>query len=141
MIADESKEMRLFRLYGELCSLDVGRIEERHPPEPDILAVVAGHGIAYELTEAVEPSYARKLSDMLKTHPLVRQAYAPLPSNVRRDLEAKHNGKMIDPCFRDGVSLRDREASLPAIFDLLLTISAFFGSEQLERIEKTRSRY
>lgn len=127
----ESKELPIFRHYCEIRKLDIERVEEQPPPQPDILAVVSGQGIAYELTEAVDPVHMRKLCDALKTPELVRKSVASLPSGKKRQLESNHYGKMITVCFHDGVTLRDREKSLPEVFDLLISIPADFGLNHL----------
>lgn len=132
----KSKELRVFHQYCEILGLDVERVEEPPPPEPDIRAVVDGKDIAYELTEAIDPAFASKFSEMLKTQELLRKSFASLSHEKRKQLEAKHDGKIIDLCFRDGVSLRDRNKSLPEIFDYLISIPAEFGMIQLERIEE-----
>ena len=132
----KSKELRVFHQYCEILGLDVERVEEPPPPEPDIRAVVGGKDIAYELTEAIDPAFASKFSEMIKTQELLSKSYASLSHEKRKQLEAKHHGKIIDLCFRDGVSLRDRNKSLPEIFDYLISIPAEFGMIQLERIEE-----
>lgn len=127
----ESKERRIFRHFCEIRKLDIERVEEQSPPQPDILAVVSGQGIAYELTEAVDPVHMRRLCDARKTPELVRKSFASLPSGKKKQLESNHHGKMITVCFHDGVTLRDRAKSLPEVFDLLISIPADFGLNHL----------
>jgi len=130
-----SREMRAFRQFAELHGANFSDVEERSPPEPDILAVVDDARLAFELTEAVEPAYARKLSDMHKTPKLVRDGYDALSDEKRHQIETAHSGKMIDPCFHTAVSLRDRAKALNEIFEYIADIPAEFGSHGLERVE------
>ena len=132
----ESKELRVFHQYCTILGLEVERVEEPSPREPDIRAVVDGKDIAYELTEAIDPAFASKFSEMIKTQELLRKSYASLSHEKRNQLEANHYGKMIDLCFRDEVSLRVRKKSLPEIFDYLISIPADSGMNQSGRIEK-----
>ena len=134
----ESKELRMFSQYCRARGLEVENFEERNPPEPDIYASVMGGGIAFELTEAIEPDYARKITELSRTPELIRRSYATLSSEKKKLLEANHCGKVIDLCFLDEVPRRDREKSLPNIFDFLISIPADFGSNELERIEKPK---
>lgn len=132
----ESKELLAFTEFCKIRGLEVERFEERCPPEPDIYAVVGRHGIAYELTEAVEPDFARQVSDPSRMPNMVRNSYAALSPEKKNILENKHYGKVIDLCFLEGVSQRNRENSLPEIFDFLISIPAAFGSTGLERLDK-----
>ena len=134
----ESKELRMFSQYCRTRGLKVENFEERNPPEPDIYASVMGDGVAFELTEAIEPGYARKLAELSKTPELIRRSYSALSSAKKKLLEANHYGKVIDVCFFDEIPSREREVSLPIIFDFLISIPADFGSYELERIEKPK---
>ena len=131
----ESKEMRAFRAFAATAMPSVDSIEERPSPEPDILAHVAEEAIAYELTEAVEPEYAKKLSLLLKTPKSVRDFYARLPAKMRREVDARHHGKAISFCFRDDVSLRKRETVLSGAFQFLLALPPECGNEKHEWID------
>ena len=132
----KSKELRAFTEYCKIRGLEVERFEERRPPEPDIYAVVGGHGIAFELTEAIEPDFARQFSDLNRMPDMIRNSYSALSPAKKELLENKHYGKVIDLCFLEGVSQRNRENSLPEIFDFLISIPADFGSTHLDRMDK-----
>lgn len=131
----DSNELLAFHRYCELRRITAIDIEERQPPEPDVLASVEGSWVAYELTEAVEPEYARKLSDMSKTAPLIRAKYGELPKERRDRIEAPHGGKVIDICFHTDVTLRDRERLLTDVFSFIADVPAARGSDELEWIE------
>ena len=84
----------------------------------------------------LDPAYAQRHSEMVKTRERVRTSYASLSPEIKKQLEANHCGKVIDLCFRDGVSRTDRKKSLPEIFDLLISIPADFGANEMGRREK-----
>lgn len=136
MSKQDSKELRAFQRFCKLVGIEVAQIEECDSPHPDILASVDGEMVAYELTEAVEPEYARKLSDMLKTPPLVREQYDAIPQELRNQIKAMHRGKVIDICFHSNVSLRERRKSLIDIFGYIAEVPKSFGNDGLERIER-----
>ncbi len=128
----EPKEISAFRIFRDIHLEHCEHFEKRCPPEPDILAVVAGKRISYEMTEAIDPASARKHSDTDKTTKEVTRSFESLPPTKKRLLEANHNGKMINLCFRDGVSLRGRKQLLAEIFDYVISIPPDFGSRELE---------
>jgi len=126
-----SKELHAFNRFCGIVGIAASQVEERDPPHPDILASVDAALVAYELTEAVEREYARKLSDMLKTPPMVRKQYKSIPRELRDQIEASHAGKVIDICFRSDVSLRERAKVLIDVFDYIAELPAGCGKDGL----------
>jgi len=133
----ESKEMRAFLAFSKAGNLHVGPggISEPPPPAPDILAVVDGEQIAYEVTEALEPHYAQKLATHMKSSTLVRSVFNKLPIKMQEQIRACHGGKVISFCFKDDLSLRGRALFLPAAFEYLQNLDSNVGSKDLERFE------
>jgi hypothetical protein len=133
----ESKERQAFLAFATARGLgiDAGTIQEPPPPAPDILVCSSGECTAYEMTEAVEPDYAQKLSAILRTPALVRDAYAGTQGQIREAIEQRHYGKMIGVCFRDEVTLKRRRALMQQVFKLIGGIDSSLGASGTERIE------
>jgi hypothetical protein len=132
----ESNELQAFVAFARAARLPLeGYIEEPRPPAPDILARVAGKPTAYEVTEAVEPEFAKKLSAIVRTPRLIREVYATLGQERRQAMEESHRGKVIGICFRDDVSLNRREQLLPGVFDFVQRVDALVGARNVDRIE------
>jgi len=132
----ESRELKAFMLFAEHAALNVMSVEESEPPAPDILATIEGCQVAFEMTEALEPDFAQKLSLFYKSTPLIRSAYNEVPAELRDEIERRHRGKMIDVCFREDVlSLNQRRAALPGIFEFLARLDADVGVDAPGRLE------
>lgn len=136
MASIESKELRTFRSFLSAAKISAESFGEEPPPAPDILAVIDGESIAYELTEAVEPEYARKLDAMFKTPALVRTSFQQLPIQRQRTILGLHDRKVIDICFLDRVPLRERERSMPGVFQYLESLPAKSGMVELARFNQ-----
>jgi hypothetical protein len=69
--------MRAFLAFTEAAALPVepGSVLEPPPRAPDILADTGGERVAYEVTEALEQSYARRLSTLMQSTELIRNVY------------------------------------------------------------------
>lgn len=133
----ESKERQAFLAFATATGLaiDVISIQEPSPPAPDIAACLDGECTAYEMTEAVEPEYAEKLSAIIRTPALIRQMYAVAPAQLREAIEQRHHGKLIGVCFRDEVTLKRRKALMGNVFDVVLQIDASLGTKATERVK------
>lgn len=133
---DQSREIQAFLAFAKaaLLPLDTDAVEEPLPPAPDILAIVSGEQIAYEVTEAVEQDYAKKFRLIVDSPKRMREVYESLPDATRQEMEARHGGKLIGFCFQDDLSLKKREALLPSVFDFVLSVESNVGRNELERI-------
>ena len=78
----ESKELRNFNSFIDAAGFRarITSIVETNPPKPDIEAKLDGKTIAWEMTEAVEPHVRRKLTLLLETPKIIRNAFASLPA-------------------------------------------------------------
>src|SRR5271170_6472334 len=64
----QNQERRVFLEFAKLSGLPVDpeTIENRKPPEPDILCVVGGERIAFELAAICNPELAKDIGDQIK---------------------------------------------------------------------------
>ena len=127
----DSKKLEVFKLFCRLTGIEASKAQEQRLPHPDILASVGGVMVVYELTEAVEPEYERKFSDMFKTPSVVRHQDKSISRNLRERIDATHSGKAIDICFRPDLSLRERAKVLIEVFRYIAELPADYGNNKL----------
>jgi hypothetical protein len=64
-----ARELNIFREFIKMSGLpiDPATVENREPPEPDILCIIQGDGpVAFELVELCNPELAKDIGDQLK---------------------------------------------------------------------------
>jgi hypothetical protein len=97
--------------------IEVGSIESRRPPEPDILCKLAGGGavIAFELVEIVEGEWAQLISNQIR----LQQALYTEHDRAGKPLATPfENGLIYVRCLA-AASYRQREKSIPQLFGFL----------------------
>jgi len=113
-----NRELEAFRFFVEKTALAIipDSIEERRPPEPDILCRLAdGSDVAFELVEICSPKNARFLGRNPAVAKLIEKAYQELPGNLRDRLDSRFGNSPLSFDFHIDASRNRINALLPFI--------------------------
>lgn len=106
------KERRVFERFAKVAPLQIddSSIESPPAPMPDILCCSASCGaLAFELVELIDEGFARRTSDMMKTHRMLQDLPSKMPDYLRAVLRDRFGEPLIFLRFKEDVPLRDRE--------------------------------
>lgn len=119
------KEVEVFKAFAEVCPLPInlGTIEKRKVPEPDILCEITGTGkVAFELSEIISESYARRLSLRRDTQKALQEFYNELPPQKRQAFNDLYRDTGLYFQFDGSLSFWQRKKSFGSIFNQLLLL-------------------
>ena len=115
------RELAVFQEFAQRSGLSVvpGSIENRNPPEPDILCEIEGEGpMAFELAEFVDEGIAKESAHVLK-HPENSGKKGIWAGEVMHILENKFSKHYESPypidliCYTDGRTLLPPDVLIP----------------------------
>jgi len=93
-------------------------IQKRPHPEPDLRCEVEGVGVvAFEVTEAVDPTFARQLGDQQMFARVFREEYERLPQAKRLILEQRLGDATVQVEFHEDATVGRRRAVVPRVLD------------------------
>lgn len=82
-----SNELRVFQKFASIApiGIDLGSIQKREPPEPDIFCYSKDYGsLRFELTEAIDESIAQSIYSSTQLDKLIRSKFDLLPGDVKK---------------------------------------------------------
>ena len=133
MDKQSQNELRVFKKFAQICpySINLGSIEKRNPPEPDILCKLSDEAaIAFEIVECIDRSLARSIVDFFILTKAFYDEVEKLPDEKKHRVKSKFSGISIKILFHKGVSLKKKICLIKPIFDQLWTM------ENEEKIEE-----
>jgi hypothetical protein len=120
-----SAELATFRLFAAVCPLgiDLGSIEPRRPPEPDVACRLAsGEDVAFELVEIIDRNWARLTSRMLVEREALRAMFDEATGDFRAALHATLHNALVYIEFENGARSRERSGAIPTILTALASM-------------------
>ncbi len=124
-------ELTVFRAFVSVCPLPIRTdlVENRPPPEPDIICHVEGEGaIAFEMTEIVDEGVARRLDAKLELQQQLQDSCQQLPAADQAKIEDMN----VYVSFEESASLRSKERTVPKIVEWLKQVPPpFVGDIQI----------
>lgn len=124
-MSKEERERLIFQLFAESSDLlSYGdRVENRTPPEPDILLIQSNGSIrAFELVEILDQDYSsltqRQLATKCDCHDYLKAMQEPSKTQFMK----KYGDANIYIEFEGSLTRRRREQSLQQVFDFLLRL-------------------
>lgn len=109
--------------------IDVGTIETRSPPEPDILCRVVGERCAYEMVELVDSDAVRRQRRQVDMQSRLLDACESLEPMARAELDRRAGNASVSLRFAEHASARARDLVVPQVVDLLCRIDPDFSGE------------
>ena len=128
----ELREKQTFSLFAEACKLTIrpDSIENRKPPEPDILCEVEGEGfIAFEMVELIDQNLAQRVHEKIKLQKLFEDAFQNLQVAHRSNIGKRFGNALIHVSFKEEAPSRSRSKSISLVFDLLQEMTTEFVGE------------
>ena len=125
----ELAELATFRRFAEVCPLaiDVESIENRLPPEPDIMCrLSSGEEIAFELVEIIDQEWARLTSGMFRDRKALRAAFDAASGEFRAALDARLHNALVYVEFTNDATSSQRRGAVPAILHQLTDLPIDF---------------
>lgn len=125
MPSHDERELAVFRDFAADAKLavDVSSIEKMQPPYPDIRC--RGHDgdfLHFEISEIIDSDYASLLKRFHEARAAAKRYYENLGSEKRLLFDERFSDSSIFLNFLNDATFRQREQSLPAIFDFLLAL-------------------
>ena len=111
-------ELSVFRKFVRACSLSIipESIENRFPPEPDILCKLTdGCTLAFELVEIIDSSLMKRFADKIELESDLKQAYYASPINGFDDAD-------VTIVFTHHSSAQQRKSAIEPIFEALASL-------------------
>ncbi len=125
------RELEVFREFARLSglSVDLGTLEKRIPPEPDLLCRHDVEGpLAFELVELCDPTLAKAFADPERSGNQYLRTSDPSPFVIRRKLrkayETTHPIELL--CYTAGRVMTPANVIIPAIRPYLRSFSHAF---------------
>ena len=121
------RELEVFRDFAADAKLpvDLASIEKMDPPYPDIRCrSQEGTHLYFEISEVLDPDYASLLTRFHDGRLGTQRYYEALPELKRAAFDERFSDSSIFLNYTNDSTSRQRENSLPAIFDFLLTLSS-----------------
>lgn len=117
-------EREVFEAFASVAPLNVipDTIENRSPPEPDILCEIEGLGrVGFELTELIDQNFMARLNLMFKTKEHLSKYWRSELTDAECDaFKNKYANALIHVVYVEGVSLSRRISISPALFKALI---------------------
>lgn len=131
-----SRELAIFCGFGESCELPIIQhtIQNREPPEPDILCEVERIGaLAFELLEILDENrIARTLGIQNRAMDEFRNGYRAMPDEDQAKMRAGLGNATVRVRISGAVSLNKRREAIREVLESLLNVDAQFeGKYQL----------
>jgi len=134
----EKKVFKAFCNVGDL-PINIDSIENRNPPEPDIVCEVTGIGLlAFELTEIINSDYANNLNKQIYSINILSDYYSTLSMDQKKQFDKLYMNAMIFPRFQEECTMNKRKKVLPIIFEHLLSLDVKFEGITFENTDKYR---
>lgn len=140
----EEFERLVFESFLQVAPFNVaeGTVENRKPPEPDIVCQIDGRGVVgFELTELIDQSHMQRVALMFRTRKYLNEYWGTeldeADSNVFLN---KYSGALIHFDFSQNTSLTQRKSVIPIAYNLLLELEGdteglhFEGNQDLNPI-------
>jgi len=144
MSKQQKIEKKVFEAFCDVCELSIIKdsIENKNPPEPDILCKVnKTNFIAIELTEIVDRTLANNFNKQIESMNILRNYYLNLSEDLKERFKNKYNNAMIWPQFKEKCTMLQRKKLLPHIFECLLSIDNNFEGMVLKDNHKYSDKY
>jgi hypothetical protein len=110
-------------------AVDTESVENRTPPEPDIVCQISGRGmVGFELTELIDQEFMARLGLMGRTQRHLAEAWRTgLSSTESSEFRRKYANALLHFVYREGTTLRKREAVTIPVLQTLLRLADDFG--------------
>jgi hypothetical protein len=130
--ADKAKrEIAVFTRFVEVSGIpvDVGTVEKRVPPEPDLLCSHQSDGlVAFELVELCDPNLAKVFADPFRPGSEYIRTSDPsgwiVRSKLRKSYETSHPIELL--CYTDGRVITPADVIIPTIQPYLNSFAHVF---------------
>ena len=132
----DAPEVAVFKLFARAAKLPVlfDSVEKRPTPEPDVRCQIQGVGVvAFEVTEAIDPVFARQLGNQENLKAWFYDGLRSLPVAARQDLTLRLKDAIVHVEFHKEASLETRRRAIPIVLDRLRTIGVEVHGELVVR--------
>jgi hypothetical protein len=104
--------------------IDVGSVQSRKPPEPDIICEIAGRGmVGFELTELIDQDFMARLGLMGRTRRHLNDEWQSGLSAVETsEFRRKYGNALLHFVYRDSEILRKRQSVTKPVLQALLRL-------------------
>lgn len=121
------KERAIFLEFAPASGIDIDTesVENRDPPEPDIVCQIAGRGtVGFELTELIDQGFMARLDLMARTKSHLAETWrSGLTNTESSEFSRKYGNALLHFSYANDATLRKREAVTIPVFRTLLHLS------------------
>ena len=129
-------ERTVFREFAAASPLaiDNDTIENRDPPEPDIVCEIDNHGVVgFELTELIDRGFMARTDLMAKTQEHLAQTWkTKLPVRETQEFQRKYSDTLLHFVFGSNARRRQREGCILEILHALVCLPDGFEGVTLQ---------
>ena len=119
----EVEEKEIFMMFAKICPLNIIpiSIENRMPPEPDILCQsIAAGWISFEMVRLDYEKFTQVISEKIKLREKFYASCKGLSGSLRLELIKKFGGCSVSVAFRPVLTPGEWKEAIPCMLDFLL---------------------
>jgi len=125
-MTQEEFERSVFESFLQVAPFTIteGTIENKKPPEPDIVCNIDGRGeVGFELTELIDQSHMKRISLMFHTRTYLNEYWSTDLDEANSSIFlSKYSDSLIHFDFSQNTTLTQRKSVIPTAFELLLNL-------------------
>lgn len=131
--SQKKSEREIFRAFADVCPLSIAlaSIENRDPPEPDIVCAIGNDGerVAFELVEIIDDRWASLTSGQFRDTASLREAYKSSRGEQRIALNERLGNALVYVSFCPDIPAKRRRAAVSDILEWVATIPPDFTGD------------